>query len=328
MIIEKFIPPFIDFIKDNFNDSTHMFAFITSEKYLLGLTHRHNPKFFHTDSDFELLRQHMYQSDKIIFHGLWRDKLDTCLLENKEFLQKSYWIMWGADFYFPAKQTEQRREVIKEMAFLVTANFGDVDYVRKNYGANGTHINCISYLSNIFYNIATTDNNSEYVHIQVGNSATETNNHAEIFDKIRMYTNDSFKIFCPLSYGDKNYALSVKSLGRKIFGNNFMPLNDFMSPYRYHRFLSTMDFAIFDAERQQGFSNLLYLIGMGKKVFINANSNLNRYFSDLDITIYNTDNIELFPLDAHIKEKNMSIVRRTFTEEGLKQSLAKWINVG
>lgn len=325
MIIEKFMPPFIDFLRNNFTFSKHKFVFITSEKYLLGLTHEHHPQFLHTDSDLVLLKRYMDESQKIILHGLWRDKVDKILLTYPELMKKCYWIMWGADFYFPEKQSKQRKEVIKNIRFLVTANFGDITYVQQHYAATGQQINCISYLSNVFYDLPVHESQHDTTNVLVGNSATTTNNHSHIFSKLADKISKDIKIYCPLSYGDKNYAQQIAQLGKQIFNTKFEALDSFMPFNEYQQFLSQMDFAVFDAERQQGFSNLLYLLGMGKKVFINKRSNLGPYFSDLGISVYDSENIELVPLTTEVRVKNMQNIRRTFTEEGLKHSLASWL---
>ncbi len=36
MILDKFLPPFIDFVDECFGRNNHKYVFITSEKYLYG----------------------------------------------------------------------------------------------------------------------------------------------------------------------------------------------------------------------------------------------------------------------------------------------------
>jgi dTDP-N-acetylfucosamine:lipid II N-acetylfucosaminyltransferase len=326
MILDKFMAPFIDFVKFHFNSQHHKFIFVTSEKYQYGLLPSHDVAFLHTDKDIEVLERYMLQSSKVILHGLWRDKVDALLTKNKDVLKKCYWIMWGGDFYFPNKQSEIRKTVIRNVGFLVTANSGDVKYVRQYYQAQGQHIDCISYLSNVFYDVSTQKKTTDFINVQVGNSAAENNKHKQVFETLAQLNTEKIKVYCPLSYGSSANADEVSRVGENIFGNRFIALRDFWHFDEYREFLFNMDYAIFDAERQQGFGNTLYLLGMGKKVFLNEKSNIHQYFSDLGIKVYDTANIELSPLDLDIKNQNMERVRQYFSEQNLLESLKKWLD--
>jgi len=80
MTPEKFLSPFIDFVDKHFGRGQHKYVFITSEKYLFGLTPSHDVEFLHTDEDiFTTLAAYMQDARKIILHGLWRDKIDQLL---------------------------------------------------------------------------------------------------------------------------------------------------------------------------------------------------------------------------------------------------------
>ena len=60
--------------------------------------------------------------------------------------------------------------------------------------------------------------------IIIGNSATETNCHMEIFEMLKGKDWTNVEIYCPLSYGDIEYARFTineeKSFRRKFYSNN------------------------------------------------------------------------------------------------------------
>ena len=325
MVLEKFMVPFIDFIRKNFYAGDHKFVFVTSEKYLFGLLPDHDVEFLYTENDILLLENYIFQSRKVILHGLWRDKVDGLLVKNKQLLNKCYWILWGGDFYFPENQRDARKSVIRGVGFLVTANAGDVEYVRQHYNAKGQHINCISYLSNVFYDVDVDVNKTKFINVLVGNSAAKNNNHIQVFESLAKVNNDRIKVFCPLSYGSQTNAQVVSRVGAEIFGDRFEPQIDFWPFDEYLQFLGTMDCAIFDAPRQQAFSNSLYLVGMGKKVFINEYSNIHPYFSGFGIHVFSSAHLDISPLDNEKKKQNMQLVRRHFGEQSLVKALAGWI---
>lgn len=328
MILDKFLPPFIDFVDKHFGRGEHKYVFITSEKYQYGLTPEHGIEFLHTDEDiFIILAGYMRDARKIILHGLWRDKIDLLLLKEPVLFDKCYWIMWGGDFYFPATCSQNRHEVIKRIAYLLTSAPKDVELVRREYQATGHHIPCVCYTSNIFYNKSqSSDRDNSRTLILVGNSATVANNHLDIFGRIQhsSYNND-IHIYCPLSYGKKEYAKEVIDTGADIFGQSFTAITDFMPYEEYLLFLSKMDIAIFDHERQQAFGIIIQLLGLGKKVFMNVNSSLYHMLTDKGITLYDSSLIELSLIDGSIGLNNANLIRKYYSEPALVCSLSVWI---
>ena len=145
---------------------------------------------------------------------------------------------------------------------------GDYDLAVKIYKSKAAFHHCIMYPSNVYYDIdfSRNFNETKYTRVLVGNSASLTNNHLEIFDKLKKH--DNIVVFTPLSYGDLDYREKVISEGRKIFKERFMPITDFMTSDKYNKFLFSMDIAIFNHKRQEAMGNTITLLGMGKKVFI------------------------------------------------------------
>lgn len=329
MTAEKFLPPFIDFVDKHFGRGEHKYVFITSEKYLYGLTPEHGVEFLHTDKDiFITLLSYMQDARKIILHGLWRDKIDQLLVQEPALLDKSYWIMWGGDFYFPETKTDFRKEVIRNVRYLVTRNDFDVSLVQESYGASGIHIECLNYTSNIFSckKPFIPNDRGGRTNILLGNSAAETNNHFESFEILKNFGSENIHIFCPLSYGDRKYAEQVIVKGTDMFPGRFTPITEFMEIDQYLNFISTIDIAMFNHRRQQAFGNLIYLLGFGKKVYMNKCSNLNLFLSRHGIKVFDIEYFDLEPLDLDVKNSNMMAVADNFSEQSLIDDLMKIIS--
>ena len=324
MILDKFLAPFIDFVDEHFGRAGHHYVFITSEKYEYGLTPEHNVEFLHTDEDiFITLHSYMEMAKKIILHGLWRDKVDVLLYFNQELLKKCYWIMWGGDFYFPENQTKIRHEVIKNLANCITLNRYDYRYIQTIYQAKGVLWECAFYPKNLL------KENSEFkvnkkLKILVGNSATPTNRHEEIFKILEPFNKSEFEIYCPLSYGDKNYANKIISLGKFIFKDSFFYIDALLSPQNYLDFLETMDIAIFNHNRQQGGGNLISLLGLGKTVYLSKENNTYNLFKDMNLILYpikDLSNGRLKLISENARLNNISIVKNIYSE---KTSAKQW----
>lgn len=101
----------------------------------------------------------------------------------------------------------------------------------------------------------------------MGNSATKTNCHIEIFNKLSKYDwIHELEIICPLSYGnEEEYRDYVIKVGYEKIGNKFKPITEYISLTKYIELLNSCDVGVFNNNRQQGGSTILYLTRLGKK---------------------------------------------------------------
>ncbi|RXK13593.1 hypothetical protein CP965_07285 [Halarcobacter mediterraneus] len=327
MIMDKFLPSFINFTDKHFGRENHKYVFITSEKYNYGLNKKHEVEFLHTNEEiFHTLLEYMKNSEKIILHGLWRDKVDLLLIKNPHLLSKSYWIMWGGDFYFPKKHSDNRKKIIKNIPYLVTGTTGEIEYVRKHYNAKGKHIKAFVYTSNLFKDIKLNSINTDTIRILVGNSSTETNQHFQVFEKLKKYKHKNIQIYVPLSYGNPSYGMKVMKKGYELFKDKFNPMIDFMNEKNYYEFLSTINIAIFNHNRQQGMGNIITLLGMGKKVYMNPKVSTYKMFLENSIKVFNIDNIDLELINNNQKNNNIKNTKFLFSKESFIQQLKEIFN--
>lgn len=289
-----------------------------------------NSNFFGAFIDYVKLFLKMHSAKKVIIHGLFDIRLVIVLALAPWLLPKCYWIIWGGDLYvyrlgkrnwrWKVKEL-LRSPVIKRFGYLVTGTPGDVDFARDWYGARGKHILCFNYPNNVYVEASGKDRDNSDFNIMVGNSASPTNNHVAIFKKMAHSVPNNSKIYCPLSYGDKKYANSVIKEGKKIFGDQFLPITKFMEFEQYTDFLSSVNVAIFDHNRQQAFGNTICLLGLGKKVYLNPASTLNGVFEQFGIQVYSSENIDFHSVNCKALEKNKILVKKYFSREALIESL-------
>ena len=325
MILDKFLAPFIDFVDENFGRDNHHYVFITSEKYDYGLTPEHKVEFLHTDDDiFITLLKYMKMAKKIILHGLWRDKVDILLYFNQELLKKCYWVMWGGDFYFPEKQSQIKHTIVKYMGNLISGYIGEYELAKQWYGTKGKFHESFLYPSNLYKEIDIKDKKSNTINILLGNSATDTNQHLDAFEKLLPLKDKDIMIYVPLSYGDKNYGQEVSNKGKEIFGDKFIAIFDFMTLDKYLELLSKIDIGIFNHNRQQAAGNIISLLGMGKKVYLRNDNNIFKFLNSLSIEIYDIEKgIETVFAKAS-KDKNIEIIKNYFSETNLKN---QWLKI-
>jgi dTDP-N-acetylfucosamine:lipid II N-acetylfucosaminyltransferase len=323
MHMQKFLPPFIDFVSNNFDEKNHTFFFLDSEKkYEYGLTSSHKVQWLENKKqNIELIKQ-MYKADKIILHSIWKKKIIMLLFFQPWLLKKCYHVMWGGDFNSKrAKYDLFKRFVIKYMGCFVTYIKGDYEYVKKYFNAKGKYVECLMYKSNLFQEINISEKTSNTINIQVGNSAVARNKHLEVFEMLKKYKDEDIKIFVPLGYGSKENAQKIIQKGYEIFGDKFIPLEEFMPFDKYIEFLSQIDMAIFANDNQQAMGNIVSLAGLGKKVYIKKSTTTWSFFRNKEIKLFNIDSLNINLIDNELRDENILKIKEYFSEETLNKQL-------
>lgn len=331
---DKFIPSFIQFIQENFVFEDHLFLLtkgmsqeelVSSKNINLAGTSKAK-KIKH----YSQVLLAMHRADKIILHGLFDIRIVQILFFTPWLLKRCYWIIWGGDLY--AYQSDKRhyrnkikeffrRPVIKNMGHLVTYIEGDVDLVRQWYKAEGRYHKCLMYPSNIYKEYIVPKNRSSTINIQVGNSADPINNHATALKKLLPHKDKNIRVFAPLSYGNKKYADKVVKQGKIWFGKKFIPLTNFMPFDEYLNFLSKIDIAIFNHNRQQAMGNTITLLGLGKTVYMRSSTTQWQLFNDNKIKVFDINYLKIF--EKRHTDNNIRKVKNIFSEEKLIMQYTK-----
>ena len=332
------IPPFIDFIEKKFDDFTenHLF-YITGNQGLYPYRKRSNiiqakpgriNKLLHV---LELARE-IHKSDKVILHGLSDPYKNILLAFMPWVLEKCYWVIWGGDLYTYnlGQRTIKwyihevfRRWLIPKIGHFVTHIRGDYELAKEWYGARGIWHECFMYPSNLYHELPVQNSFHEGINILVGNSATPTNNHKEVLDRLRIYAQENITIYCPLSYGDSQYAEEIADYGKMIFAEKFIALKDFMPFDQYLRLLGKMDVAIFNHRRQQAMGNTITLLSIEKKVFMRSDVTQWSFLNSLGIKVFDVEKISWADLSSASVEGNKNRVKEYFSIENCRNQLKR-----
>jgi len=337
---DKFVAPFILFVESNFSDfgTRHVF-YVSGIDSNSDLTDRPNVvirKMGGAWRQYVWLVRQLYRAEKIIIHGLWDRRVIQLLALQPWLLKKSYWVIWGGDLYTyqQSKRTLQwwgkeifRRLVIKNVGNLVTSIYGDYELARRWYGAKGRWHECFVYPSNLHrkYPLPSMGARSQ-INILLGNSATQTNGHAEVLEKLRNYANQDIRIFCPLSYGDNAYAEEVIKSGVEIFGEKFVALRRFVPIEDYMKLLADIDIAIFNHNRQQGIGNITMLLGMGKKVYMRPEITSWEGLRGLGLKIFDVNCVDISLINDADAAENRRIISDVFSADQLVERLSRLFN--
>lgn len=121
--------------------------------------------------------------------------------------------------------------------------------------------------------------------VLLGNSATATNNHIEALQVLARCRLEGRKVICPLSYGSQNYARLIVSAGRRMLGQDFMPILDFMPLSEYSKLIASCDTIVMNHTRGQALGNIIAGLCMGAKVFLRPENHLFQHLRSMGVTV-------------------------------------------
>lgn len=142
------------------------------------------------------------------------------------------------------------------------------------------------------------------VSIQVGHNKFTYENHAWALSLLEKYKSNNFLITMPMSYGNdcldskEDYCESVKKLAYYFFPPEKIRILTGLLPIRkYYEFLSGVDVAIFCAKRQSALGNLIPLLYLGKKVFLDPDNILLDFFRKKGFEVHDINEIRQMPYE-------------------------------
>ncbi|MGZ5191244.1 MAG: TDP-N-acetylfucosamine:lipid II N-acetylfucosaminyltransferase, partial [Flavisolibacter sp.] len=215
-------------------------------------------------------------------------------------------------------------------------NTAEVELTRKLYKASHLKHLPLNYNQNVdlanSIDFKLTDNH-QVLNIQLGNSATEANNHVDCLQVIRKFKNENIKLIIPLAYGRDTYAKFVKENANELFVDKVVIHERFISREEYVRNLNEVDIGIMYHNRSQAFGNCVTLLSLGKKLFLKSNNPLFTLFNKVGIKVFDANLIRRMdfkefaePLSEGEKQINISLTLKYFSNERRLEYLEKTLN--
>lgn len=317
---------FIQHAYEAFTEQNHVenhFAVFSSDDHL---RHIHFPvetlseNFFDKSENIDFLQTY----DAIVIHFLHTRYFK--LLGNKSFTKKIFWIGWGGDYYWlidtlpnfeiykpltqklihevnqlpvlsSALRILKRLKRRKNAALLNRIDFFspvlEVDYqlIKKNYRNFKPKFIRWNY-GNLEDNFIKGIENKKVKgnKIIIGNSATATNNHVDIFSLISNFNYKSLEIIIPLNYGDKEYGRLVTDIAKKKFPKVYI-LDDFLKYEDYQNILLSCGNVFMGHIRQQAMGNVITLLYLGAKLFFFSESVVFKYLLEKGFVVFTFDDL-------------------------------------
>ncbi len=224
---------------------------------------------------------------------------------------------------------------IKKIQYLGALHLEDFDLMqsRKILKSDARYIKYsyypIEYIFKDIENVTVTNQN-----ILIGNSAYPSNNHLEIFEILGKMNIQGRRIIAPLNYGDREYMDHIVTVGAEKFGESFEPITEFLHIEDYYAKIKQCGVVIMNNYRQQAVGNILAMIWMGAKVFLDEKNTIYHYLKRLGVIVYSINkeltlsNDGIFdPLKNEEIEYNRKILVQEIGEENLLKNLKEQLDL-
>ena len=281
---EKFTSDYINTINKYFDTEKHYFVIYGNKKdYRLDIHFIKNVIFVHKlamlDSKVSCI---LKKANKIITHSL-NDEVINMFYFRVDLINKLYICLWGFEIYSMLEKKGILRKlksipmhikkvkVLKNAKGIITLLDGDykvLNNIIHTKGKSFTTCYCTDDLSQKEEDQIDLKKTVDPYCILIGNSATSTNNHKEIFYNLAKYKNENLIIYVPLSYGDPAYRDIIVKLGKELFGDKFVPLTKFINIKDYRKLLAKCSVALFNNNRQQAMGNINLLTKFEAKIYL------------------------------------------------------------
>lgn len=212
------------------------------------------------------------------------------------------------------KRYKREKELISKINYIITDNGCDYGVFKTYYPDSQ-----IEFLGTINYypieQLVGEDNLDKVCSgnaVWVGNSPAPNGNHISVFKQLSTFDAD-FKVYTPISYGDKRFISYIEREGKSLLGEKLIALKDFMPAQEYYSLFLNANSFIFGHYRQCGVGNILMALYFGGRVFLSNRNPLLKMYKDSGFHIYSIEDdlnetILSIPLTTSQREENRKIV--------------------
>jgi hypothetical protein len=230
--------------------------------------------------------------------------------------------------------SNQFSNAIIRFAYYSTVIPPEAKYFKEN-----NHLLQAKYADFTYGNIKTLTANlgkldSKAQNILIGNSGDPQNRHDIIIDALKEISLSNRKVICPLSYGYDKYIEYILQYGYDNLKENFEPLTDFIPLNEYVNKISSCSVCIMNHHRQQGLGNIIVMLWLGAKVYLNEDSLAYSFFKNLNVKVFSiqkdllmNSSLVFAPLTETEIESNRQILHSEYSEEKIFNETKILVNI-
>lgn len=202
---------------------------------------------------------------------------------------------WLAKLGLVSKKLTPFQAALKRINYFAHWIKEDFEYLSSRYPMHN-----MEYLEFSYGNpVLTFDLDAKGNDLMIGNSAADTNNHADIINELTPELVNNFnRVIIPLSYsGTPSYVNSISKLAKEKFGDKAMLLTDFMSKEDYFNLLKNVRLAIMGQLRSQGAANIRFFLVNKIDIAMFESNNLYRHYISKGLAIHSIAELRNTPIN-------------------------------
>ena len=311
---------FVRFLENYFEgyDQTILIIGNPSENYLPQC----NLNVLYSNQERKIIRL-FSRYDKVFLHSMnlsTREKLQT--LFHPTVLDKIAWIAWGGDLYENSVSSASGliKQIIdysfkKKIKTFIGIFEPDIDVFRQKYGCRADSYFApyvtVDYKRHLLFSkdypkqtIRQKYEQDVPINIMIGHQGNPILHHIEVLNALYRFKDENIHIFLPLNYGDAENIKNVTQHALRCFGDKATVISEKMDINEYYQFLREMDIAVFHTNRQIGLGNIFPLIYLQKKIYLDSNGVMYKYFLSKGITICDSNVLKDIPFSDLISDIN------------------------
>lgn len=264
-------------ILDEMSDPLNHQIVFTQKVEDLDHYQNYDPISFDVKGLFFGLNQLLKNSDKVYLHFFSTGPILFYYAFFNSWFKKTSWVMWGSDVYhFKLKKHPLKKWVYERIRKILIPKFNkflgdenDFQELKRAYKPKGEFA-YISYVIPGLDQSRSTAQVSSPVHVLLGNSGDRANRHLEALDILSVYKDENIKLILPMNYGvDLDYRAEVEKKAKNLFGDKVWIIKDYLALEDYMKILEQVTIAVMNHKTQRGNGNLLKLLQLGVKVYMN-----------------------------------------------------------
>lgn len=166
--------------------------------------------------------------------------------------------------------------------------------------------------------------------ILVGNSATASCNHLEVFRALSGTNLEQRRVVVPLTYGDPWYRDALLVEGQRILGAQFHPVVDHLPLDQYLDLLGSCQIMVFNHRRQQALGNIGAALYQGAHVYLDERNPLFNWFRSRGVSIQSVESLSRrlpeSPVEASILARNRAFLSEVWGPETVTRNLEQLLS--
>lgn len=344
---------YIRFINTYFDAGEHAFLLVgqVSSEVLIGAI----PKELRRYDNVKLYNYDESNERKILFSRIDRGRLTIChslffpvrllvqMMLKPSRMRRLVWVSWGRDM---TSWSSPRGSLSHRIGFhfrcsvpyFVAIFEPDLATFQKSFRSDArtflagypvTIYSGLEQLKDVAISLPRKIEEGQPINVMIGHSSTDELRHINVIRDLAHLKDQNLRFYFPLTYGDSAYGDIVSAMATEVFEGKAICMKENMPLEDYLDFLSSVDIAIFNTDRQIALGNIHPLLYMGKTIYLPRESVLSKHYRAHGVPIADYESIATSSYAALVEPRDATKSRKYVEtyELDMERFISSWSDV-